>query len=278
MTSINTHYNAMSAIAALRVTDAQIDSTSKQLETGLRVADSFDDASVFAVAQGVRTNFRAHAAVQSSMQQGTGLIDVTVAAINGVLQLADNLRSTLIKAADGSLSDPQRSIYRSDGRQLALQMTDMVNQASFHGRNQLVSGATAASFIADFSGNSHTVPVFDMSAEHGALSSAIDAITDATTATAAYNMVDPLTSAATAAIADFAVIRRQLSLQMEFNDSVVDAMRFGVGALVDSDISANDAVLASLAVQKQLSIAALSLSSSRQATLTQLYRGLPGGS
>ena len=277
MTSINTHYNAMSAMAALRVTDAQIDRTSKQLETGFRVADSFDDASVFAVAQGVRTNFRAHAAVQSSMQQGIGLIDVSVAAINGILQIADNLRSTLIKAADGSLSAPQRSIYRSDGQQLATQMTDIVNQATFHGRNQLLASSSVAAFVADFSGNTHSVPVYDFSTEHAALSGAIDAITDSTSATDAYNLVDPLTTSATAAIADFATARRQMVLQMQFNDSVVDAMRFGVGALVDSDISANDALLASLAVQKQLSVALLSLSSRREATLLQLYRGPAGG-
>ncbi len=276
MTSINTHYNAMSAIAALRVTDAQIDRTSKQLETGFRVADAFDDASVFAVAQGIRTNFRAQAAVQSSLQQGISLVDVSVAAINAILQVADNLRSTLIKASDGSISEPQRGIYRGDGQQLAAQMLDIVNQASFQGRNQLLASSSPAAFVADFSGNTHLVPVYDFSADQAALSSAIDSITDATSATGAYNLIDPLTTSATAAIADFATARRQLALQMQFNESVVDAMRFGVGALVDSDISANDALLASLAVQKQLSVAALSLSSNRQTTLIQLYRGVGG--
>jgi flagellin len=276
MTSINTHYNAMSAIAALRLTDAQIDRTSKQLETGFRVADAFDDASVFAVAQGIRTNFRAQAAVQSSLQQGISLVDVSVAAINAILQVADNLRSTLIKASDGSISEPQRSIYRGDGQQLAAQMLDIVNQASFQGRNQLLASSSPAAFVADFSGNTHLVPVYDFSADQAALSGAIDSITDATSATDAYNLIDPLTTSATAAIADFATARRQLALQMQFNESVVDAMRFGVGALVDSDISANDALLASLAVQKQLSVASLSLSSNRQATLIQLYRGVGG--
>lgn len=276
MNSINTHYNAMSAIAALRITDAQIDVTSKQLETGFRVADAFDDASVFAVAQSIRTNYRANAAIQSSLQQGIGLIDVSVAAINGVLQLADNLRSSLIKAAAGSVSDPQRDVYRSDSQLLAEQMTSLINQGSFHGRNQLLASSSPATFASDFAGSTITVPVFDMTAEHSALSGAIDSITDATTATDAYNLIDPLTTAATAAIADFATVRRQMSMQMQFVDSVIDAMKSGVGALVDSDISANDALLASLAVQKQLSVVSLSLSSNRQATLLQLYRGQAG--
>lgn len=277
MTSINTHYNAMSAMAALRVTDAQIDKTAKQLETGYRVADAFDDASVFAVAQSIRTNFRANAAVQSSLQQGIGLIDVTIAAIDGVLRLADNLRSSLLKAAADSVSDTQRNIYRSDAQLLTEQMTSVINQGSFHGRNQLLASSSPATFASDFLGNTITVPVFDMSAEHGALSGAIGSITDSSSATAAYNLIDPLTIAATAAIADFATVRRQMAMQTQFVDSVVDAMKFGVGALVDSDISANDALLASLAVQKQLSVAALSLSASREATLLQLYRGPAGG-
>jgi len=273
MNSINTHYNAMSAIAALRITDAQIDITSKQLETGFRVADAFDDASIFAVAQGIRTSYRANAAIQSSLQQGIGLIDVTVSAINGVLQLADNLRSSLIKAAAGSVSDTQRGIYRADSQLLAEQMTGMINQGSFHGRNQLLASSSPATFASDFDGNTITVPVFDMTAEHDALSGAIDSITDATTASDAYSLIDPLTIAANAAIADFATVRRQMSMQMQFVESVSDAMKSGVGALVDSDISANDALLASLAVQKQLSVVSLSLSSNRQATLLQLYRG-----
>lgn len=273
MTSINTNYNAMTALAALRVIDTQIDKTSKQLETGFRVADAFDDASVFAVAQSIRTGFRASAAIQSSLQQGIGLIDVSIAAINGVLQLADNLRSSLIKAAADSVSVAQREIYRGDAALLTEQMASMINQGSFHGRNQLLSSSSPAVFASDFSGNTITVPVFDMSSDLDALRGAISGITDSTSATEAYNLIDPLTTAATAAIADFATVRRRMTMQKEFVDSLIDASKIGVGALVDSDISANDAMLASLAVQKQLSIASLSLSSNRQATLLQLYRG-----
>lgn len=271
MTSINTNYGAMTALSALRTTDRQIESTSRQLETGYRVADPFDDASVFAVAQGIRSNFKAHTAVQSSLQQGLGLIDVSIAALNGLMQLAESLRSTLIKAADGSLLNTQRDIYRGDSQALFEQISDVIGQGSYNGRNQLLASSAAVQFVADVAGRTYTVPTFSLGTAYTDLGTAIDAIVDAATATTAYGLVDPLTTNAQASIADFATVRKQMTLQMGFNESVLDAMKIGLGALVDSDISANDARLASLAVQKQLSAAALSISNNRQATLVSLY-------
>jgi flagellin len=272
MTSINTNAGAMTAMSALRVTDTRINTTSKQLETGFRVADAMDDASVFSVAQGIRSNFKAHVAVQSSLQQGLGLIDVSIAALNGLMQLSENLRSTLIKASDGSLLATQRDIYKSDALALYEQISDVLNQASYNGRNQLLASSATVQFVADVAGRTFSVPIYSVDPAYSNLGTGINAIVDATTATAAYNLIDPLTTAASTSIAEFATARRQITLQMGFNESVMEAMRIGLGALVDSDISANDALLASLAVQKQLSAASLSIANSRQATLVQLYR------
>lgn len=271
MTSINTNVGAMTAMSALRATDTRINTTSKQLETGFKVADSFDDASVFAVAQGIRSNFKAHVAVQSSLQQGLGLIDVSLAALNGLMQLSENLRSTLIKASDGSLLSTQRDIYKSDALALYEQVADIINQGSYNGRNQLLTTSTAVQFVADVAGRTVTVPTYSIEPAYANLGTGINAIADAATATAAYDLIDPLTTTASASIAEFATARRQITLQMSFNDSVMDAMKIGLGALVDSDISSNDALLASLAVQKQLTVSALSISNNRQATLVALY-------
>lgn len=272
MASINTNLGAMTALSTLRHTETRINAVSKQLETGFRVADSIDDASVFAVAQGIRSNFKANAAVQSSLQQGLGLVDVSVAALNGVMALADNLRSTLIKASDGSLGTTERSIYKSDATALHEQISDIINQGSYNGRNQLQTTSTAVQFVADVSGNTVSVAAFNFDTAYTNLGTAISNITDAATATAAYALIDPLTTAASAAIGDLATSRREMTLQMSFNENVLDAMKQGLGSLVDSDISANDAMLASLAVQQQLAVASLSISNSRQASLASLYR------
>lgn len=272
MASINTNLGAMAALSTLRHTETRVNAVSKQLETGYRVADAIDDASVFAVAQGIRSNFKANAAVQSSLQQGLGLVDVSIAALNGVLGLADSLRSTLIKASDGSLSTTELTIYKSDATALHEQISDIINQGSYNGRNQLLATSSAVQFVADVSGNTVSVSAFNFDTAYTNLGTAINDITDATTATAAYALIEPLTTAASAAIADLATSRREMTLQMSFNENVLDAMKQGLGALVDSDISASDAMLASLAVQQQLAVAALSISNNRQASLVSLYR------
>lgn len=272
MVSVNTNAGAMQALSALRATDNKIISSSKQLETGYRVSDAFDDASVFAVAQGIRSDVKAHASVQSSLQQGLGLVDVTLAALTGITNLSGLLRSTLIKASDGSLNNSQLQIYRADAIALHEQIADTSRVATYNGRNQTITGAATVNFVADVAGRTISVSSFDMDPEYTDLGTAITAINDTATATAAYNLIAPLEARVNAATAVFAATRREITLQMGFNDSVTDAMKTGLGALVDSDISTSAAVLASTQVQKELSLSGLSIAGSRPISLLLLYR------
>jgi flagellin len=272
MASVNTNVGAMQAVSAMRFTDNRIVSSAKQLETGFRVADVFDDASVFAVAQGIRSNVKAHASVQSSLQQGLGLVDVTLAAFNGISNLIGFLRSSLIKASDGSLNNSQLLTYKADAQALHQQIFDTSKVATYNGRNQTLTTSAAVDFVADVAGRTITVPAFSMNPDYDDLGTAIDAINDTTTAVAAYDLIQPLEDTVNSATAEFAAVRRQITLQIGFNDSVTDALRGGLGAMVDSDIGANAAALASLQVQKELSTSALSISGSRPITLLLLYR------
>jgi phosphoribosylamine-glycine ligase len=62
--SINTNVGAMVALASLRTAQSALNTASKQVQTGYRVADSADDASSFSVAQGIRANLQAYTAVK----------------------------------------------------------------------------------------------------------------------------------------------------------------------------------------------------------------------
>src|SRR3546814_12674180 len=85
--SVNTNVGALVALSSLRVTNSDLDKTSKRVQTGFRVADASDDAAVFAVAQGIRGNIKAYASVQSSLAAGEGLGQVTAAALTGISNL-----------------------------------------------------------------------------------------------------------------------------------------------------------------------------------------------
>lgn len=272
MASINTNNGALAALASLRSIDSRLLVNSKQLQTGFRVSDSLDDAAVFAVAQGARTDIKAHASVQASLYQGLGLLDVTLAALNKVSDLLGHLRATLIKASDGSLSATQLSTYRSDATALHEQILDATLAATYNGRNQTLATSTAVEFVADLKGATIAVGVFGLNPEYNDLGTAIGAITDATTATAAYNAIAPLEATTNATIADFAATRNQFENQIGFNENLIDAVKKGLGALVDADIADVAAVQQSLLVQRSLAVNILNIASNNNRLLVGLFR------
>ncbi|MDP7357030.1 MAG: flagellin, partial [Pseudomonadales bacterium] len=58
----------------------------------------------------------------------------------------------------------------------------------------------------------------------------------------------------------------------EFVSKVTDAMKSGIGALVDADMEEASARLKALQTQQQLGVQALSIANSAPQTLQQLFR------
>lgn len=272
MTSINTNSGAIAALASMRSIDARLLVNSKQLQTGFRVADSQDDAAVFAIAQGARTSIKAHASVQASLNQGLGLVDVTLAALNKVSDLLGSLRATLIQAADGSLTSSQLSVYRADALALHEQLLDTTVAATYNNRNQMLTTSTDVDFVADISGHTITVGTFGINPSYANLGTAITAIADSATATTAYNTVAPLEAATNSTTAVFASTRREFQNQIGFNENLIEAVRQGLGALVDSDIADVAAVQQSLIVQRNLAANILNIANSSNNLLVSLFR------
>ena len=140
--SVNTNVGALVALSSLRSTNADLDKTSKRIQTGFRVADAQDDAAVFAVAQGIRGNVKAYASVQSSLAAGEGLGQVTGAALTGISNLVGDLKAKFANLADGSLTTDQRTTYQNDATQILQQITNFINQATYNGKNLLNTAAT----------------------------------------------------------------------------------------------------------------------------------------
>src|SRR3546814_2174344 len=105
--SVNTNVGALVALSSLRSVNGELDKTSKQVQTGYKVADASDDAAVFAVAQGIRGNIKAYASVQSSLAAGEGLGQVTAAALTGVSNLIGDVKAKFANLADGSLTSSE---------------------------------------------------------------------------------------------------------------------------------------------------------------------------
>ena len=77
--SVNTNMGALLALRNLNTTNDSLSRTQDRVSTGLRVIGAKDDASSFAIAQGIRADLKAYQAVDQARATGTGIGDVASA-------------------------------------------------------------------------------------------------------------------------------------------------------------------------------------------------------
>jgi flagellin len=270
--SVNTNAASLRALSSARTQQAGLQVAQKQLQTAFMVADAADNASSFAVAQGLRGEVQAFSAVQGSLANGAGLGAVTQAALSQATDLTNQLQQKLTSLADGSISAEQRAIYSADVQALSSQLQNTVQQASFNGTNLLQTGAPSTSFLADTSGSSLTVSSqSQVGTGLAAFQGAIDTSSSAG-AVATLGALQTFQTTLGQASGQNAAETRALGQQSSQIDSTVDAIQIGLGALVDADIGAASAQAVARGVGQQLAFSSLSIANGQPSALLGFVR------
>lgn len=270
--SVNTNEGAFRALSSTRTQSAALQQAQKRLQTGLKVADAADDASTFAVAQGLRGDLQAFGAVQSSLANGAGLGAVTQAAIGQVSDLSNQLQQKLTQLSDGSISSAQRTIYSADVQALTSQIQSTIGQAGFNGQNLLQAGATGTSFLASTDGGAIGVSGQGQVGTGAATLAGAINTTSAANAQASLSALQSFQQTLGQAAASNAADTRSLVQQSNLNNSVSDAITVGLGAQVDADIGAAAAQSSARQVGRQLAFSSLSVANSQPSALLGLTR------
>ena len=269
--SVNTNVGAMLALSSLRITQVALNTASKQVQTGYRVADASDDASTFSVAQGIRGNLQAYTAVQGSLANGVGLGSVTQAALTNVSDLIGNLQAKITQLADGSISANQRTIYTADFNAMTSQISNFISQANYNGTNLLSAASVAKTFLADT--NATTLTMTSQSTVNAAFTTfATSSVASASQAALALTSLNTFQQAVATSLGANAAETRTLSLQSGFVNAIVDSTTTGLGAIVDADIGKAAAAVQALQVRQQLGIQSLSIANQQPSVLLGLFR------
>lgn len=275
MTTIHTNPGALVAQATLRNVTSSLDKVSKQIQTGYKVADAKDDASTFAVAQGLRANVSSLGAVQQSLSGAVGLAEVGLAGATAVSNLFSDIKAKLVQLADGSITATQRTTYSTDLKDLATQAKDLIKQAKFNGTN-LLNNTTAINFIADTVGTQISVTGVDTFTTASVFNASIGASVSATLArtllNASSNTLDNFVTATNNALSGIAGDLRAIESQNSFTKAISDATEKGLGALVDADLAKASSKLQALQAQQQLSTQAITIANQAPSVLLALFR------
>jgi len=104
----------------------------------------------------------------------------------------------------------------------------------------------------------------------GALSTL--SVTTTTTATAALAAIEGLIKTSVDAAAAFGSVEDRIATQNDFISNLSDAMKTGIGVLVDADMEEASARLQALQTQQQLGIQALSIANQQPQNILSLFR------
>ena len=270
--SINTNPASFVALRNLNAVNRGLDVTQNRVSTGLRVSGALDDASNFAIAQGIRGELKAIGAVTQGLNNAKGIGKVALAGTTGISDLLQTVRQKITELSNEGITTQQRSILTNDFNQLLSQAANFIDNAVFNGVNMLDTAIASPNIVtlSNLTGGTLTLSNADLRTEVNAL--AIVSVGSASASQAVIaTQYSALESTVNDALGSLGAEVRALELQTQFLEQISDATSEGLGNIVDADLARESARLTALQVQQQLSIQTLGIANQRPQSLLGLF-------
>lgn len=274
--SIHTNAAAMVALQNLNKTNDQLADVQTKLNTGLRVGGAKDNAAVYAVAQGMRSDIRGLSAVQTSLDRSVSIADVALAAGEAISDLLVQMREKATAAMDPSIDTFSRQAYDADFKALIDQVSVILQNAEFDGANILNGSITGGiAFLADADASrSITLRSQDLSLSGSIITLSNSAsLGTVTLSNAVVSQIQTSLDNVNQALANLGSDAKKMEAHRGFVGKLMDSLTEGVGNLVDADLAKESARLQALQVKQQLGVQALSIANSQPQIILNLLNG-----
>ncbi|MEX0283421.1 MAG: flagellin [Paracoccaceae bacterium] len=281
MSSILTNNGAMVALQTLKSINNNLTKTQDMISTGKEIATAKDGAAVWAISKVMESDVQGFNAVSDSLSLAESTVAVASAAAEQIVNVLGEIKELAISANSENV----------DFAKIQAQITERVGQvasitaaAQFNGSNLLATdvdgnGATSLSVVSSInrvgSGTptAATISVNTLDFEANIdLASDLTAIADTTTAATALGEIETFLQTAINGAAALGASAARIKDQGEFISKLSDAMKSGVGSLVDTNMEEASAKLQALQTQQQLGVQALSIANQAPQTILQLFR------
>ena len=272
--SVHTNTSAMIALQNLNKTSESMADVQNRINTGLKVSGAKDNSSVFAVAQGMRSDIGALGSVQSSLDRAVSIGDVAIAAGESISDLLIEMREKATAAMDPSIDTFSRQAYDGDFKSLLDQINVILSNAEFDGANMLNGSLTTGiQFLADADATrAVTLGAQDMSVSGSIITIASTAsLGTASLAGTVVSAIQASLDNVNQALADLGSDLKKMEAHRTFVGKLMDSLTEGVGNLVDADLAKESARLQALQVKQQLGVQALSIANSEPQIILSLF-------
>lgn len=271
--SILTNPEALVALRNLERTNNLLATTQNRISTGLKVTGAIDDASNFAIAQGIRGDIKALGAISQGLNNAKGIAKVAIAGATSISDLLQTVRQKLTELSNEGITTTQRNILISDFGELLSQAANFIDNATFNGVNLLDTTGASPSIntLSNLSGGTLTLTGQDLRTQ--SISLAGVSLGTASSAQAVIaSQYSNLESVVNTALGSLGAEARALDLQTSFLDEITDATEEGLGNIVDADMARESARLTALQVRQQLGVQVLGIANQAPQILLGLFQ------
>ncbi|MFY9212023.1 MAG: flagellin [Aestuariivita sp.] len=284
MTSILTNNSAMIALQTLKTINSNLADTQNAISTGKDIATAKDGSAIWAISKVMEADVAGFNAVSDSLALGESTVAVASAAADQIVTVLTDMKELAISANSENVDFAK---IQADIAERAAQVDSIISAAQFNGANLLATsvdgnaGVTSLSVISSLdrvgsatpTPSTITVDTVDFEANIDLLGAGnLTAITNTTTAATALGEIEAFLTLAIDGAAALGASGKRLEDQQVFVGKLSDAMKSGIGSLVDTDMEAASARLQALQTQQQLGVQALSIANQAPQTLLSLFR------
>lgn len=275
VTSVNTNASALQALQNLTTTNRQLEETHDRISSGLKVRKAEDNGAIFSAARGLRMEVDGLRSVMHGLDRGISTVSIALSAGDSVSDILIQMKEKALTAAQKDLPDEQRESLNNEFTSLRDQITTIVENAGFNGRNMLEAGDPLKILTDPNADSSIEIASEDLSLSGSAIAFDSSASLGTTVAesVSALAQVESSIANVNAALSRLSAGINALETHKTFASKLSDRFETDVGNMVDADMAKESAKLQALQVKQQLGTEALSIANRTPRSILSLLQG-----
>ncbi|MGJ0509988.1 MAG: flagellin [Methylocystis sp.] len=297
MASILVNPSAITALQSLRTTQNALNTTQKEISTGLKISSAADNASTWAIAESMKSDKSVLSTISDSLSGANSVLNVASAAVKSAINVMNDIKASVVQAQQPG-ADTAKIL--TSLQQLGKQLSSVVSSATFTGLNVTDGSLTSpVKFIASYANGSGTndsaVGTIDLNittlidgagggtgileAAQGGNAAAATNFTSLTSGDlSSATIKDTLTNAdkaiadLTTYVSEIGATQTRVTQQNDFVKTMNEALTTGISSLVDADMNETSTRLQALQTQQQLGVQSLSIANQNAQMILKLFQ------
>ena len=273
LSRIGSNTQAMRALASLTRVNGKIAKHQLRLATGKKINSAADDPAGYQIARSLEARQRGLTKALNNVSSARNVLNIAEGGYQTIMDLLQTMKEKATQAADGSLSDSQRSALDNQVSALIAEVEDIVGETTFNG-TYLINGAQAGTGIKFHTGtgSGDSLEVKLNNADSAALTISSVDLTTASGASAAIDSIDTAITKLSTAIQKVGEYQTRLSAKEENLATAIANTENARSLVEDADFAAEQMEVMKLQIIQQTALSALAQANQQPQVILSLFQ------